>query len=171
MLSWLLPILGWGSFGLAIVIGLALDMLGLFGNWIILGAVGIAWAATDFAHFTGWALGVMLVLAILGEVLEMGLAGYGAKKFGGGKGSIVAALVGCLVGAVVGSAIFPIVGTLIGACFGAFLCAALYEYLQQEKEVRDALWTGVGAAIGKVGGLMAKLLCGLAMLALAAFTF
>jgi uncharacterized protein YqgC (DUF456 family) len=99
------------------------------------------------------------------------LAGYGAKKFGGGKGSIIAALVGCLVGAVLGSPIFPIVGTLLGACFGAFFCAALYEYLQQEKEVRAALWTGVGAALGKVGGVMAKLLCGVGMLAVAAATF
>jgi hypothetical protein len=47
----------------------------------------------------------------------------------------------------------------------------LYEFLQQEKEVRAALWTGLGATLGKVGGLFAKLLCGLAMLIVAAITF
>lgn len=171
MMDTALAILGWSAFGLAVLVGLALDVVGLFGNWIILGVVIIAWVLTGFTHF-GWiGIGAMLVLAILGEVLETAAAGYGASKFGGSKGSIVAALVGCLGGAVLGTPVFPIVGTLAGACLGAFAAAALYEFIKHEKEAGEAMWTGLGAALGKVAGLFAKLLMGFAMLLAAALTY
>jgi len=166
-----LAILGWSAFALAIVVGLLLDLVGLFGNWVILGAVGCAWALTGFVHF-GWVgLLLMLVFAVLGEILETALAGYGARKFGGSKGAMVAALVGTLAGAILGTPLFPIIGTLIGACIGAFAGAAFYEYVQHEKGVEASIKTGVGAAVGKIGGLFAKLFCGFAMLAVAALTY
>ncbi|MDZ4861363.1 MAG: DUF456 domain-containing protein [Candidatus Hydrogenedentes bacterium] len=166
-----LSVSGWTVFGLAIVVGLLLDLLGLFGNWIILAAMVIAWIATGFEHF-GWiGIGGMLALAVIGEILEFLAAGYGAKKFGGGKGSMLAALAGCIGGAILGSPIFPIVGTLIGACIGAFAGAALWEYIKHEKETGDALWTGLGAALGKVAGLFIKTGAGFAMLLVAWFTY
>ncbi len=166
-----LAVFGWSAFGIAVAVGLALDMVGWFGNWIILGAVAVAWLATGMGHFGWLGLGGMLGLAGLGELLEFALAGYGAKKFGGSKGSMWAALAGCIVGAIVGTPWFPVVGTLLGACAGAFAFAALYEYIQQEKKGGAAVWVGVGAALGKVGGIFAKLLCGLAILAVAAMTW
>jgi uncharacterized protein YqgC (DUF456 family) len=153
-------------------VGLGLDLVGLFGNWIILAAVALAWVATDFDHFGIVGLGFMAGFAVLGEILETALAGYGARKFGGSKGSMVAALVGCLVGAVLGTGIpILIIGNLIGACLGAFGGAALYEYIKLEKKPGEAMWTGLGAALGKVGGVFAKLFCGMAMLAIAALTY
>lgn len=166
-----LSIIGWILFGLAILIGLALDLVGLFGNWIILGAVGTAAALSGFDHFGWWTLGILLVLAVLGEILETAASGLGAAKFGGNKGSIVASLVGCLAGAVLGTPIFPIVGTLIGACLGAFLGAFLYEYLKREQELGDAMRVGAGAALGKVAGLFLKTFVGVAMLIVSALTF
>lgn len=168
-----LAVLGWSAFGIAILIGLALDLLGLFGNWIILAAMVIAWIVLGFAPF-GWVgIGLMLALAVLGEILETVAAGFGAKKFGGSKGSMVAALVGCLGGAVLFTPIIPVplVGTLIGACIGAFVGAALWEYIRHEKKPGEALWTGLGAAIGKVAGLFAKTLVGFAMLVVAVLTY
>jgi uncharacterized protein len=164
---------GWSLFALAIVVGLALDMVGLFGNWIILGAAVIAWLVTGFTHFGVWSLVFMAGFAVLGEVLETAFAGYGAKKFGGSKGSIVAALVGCILGAIAGTPLIPIplIGSLIGACLGAFSGAALYEYIKMEKKAGEAMWTGLGAALGKVGGLFAKLFCGFAILAIVIFAF
>lgn len=167
----LAAISGWTLFGLAVTIGLLLDVVGLFGNWIILGAVGIAWAATRFEHFGIWSLVLLTLVAVAGEILEFLVAGVGARKFGGSRGAMVAALAGCVAGAMVGTPWFPIIGTLMGACAGAFLAAAFYEYVKHEKAPGEALWTGLGAALGKVGGLLAKLLCGLIMLAIAAFTF
>ncbi|MBI2426139.1 MAG: DUF456 domain-containing protein [Candidatus Hydrogenedentes bacterium] len=159
--------------GIVIIVALGLDLVGLFGNWIILGAMALVYFFSGFTML-GWvSLLIMLCLAIVGEVLETAFAGYGASKFGGSRGSIVAALVGCLVGAVAGTPLIPIplVGTLVGACLGAFGGAALYEYIQMEKSHSEALWTGLGAALGKIGGLFAKLFCGLLMLLVAALGY
>ncbi len=165
-----IAILVWTLFGLVVVCGLALDLVGLFGNWLILIAVMAVWLLPGFEHFGLWSVLALLGIAILGEILETVLAGYGARKFGGGKGASFAALVGCIVGAIVGTPWFPIIGTLLGGCAGAFAFAALYEYIQMEKSADKAAWTGLGATLGKVGGLVAKFLCGLAMLLVAALT-
>ncbi len=168
-----LTITGWSLFAVAVLVGLVLDLLGLFGNWIILGAVVIAWVATGFEHF-GWVgLLFMTGLAVMGEVLETAAAGYGAAKFGGGRGTIISALIGCFAGAVLFTPLIPVplIGTVIGACLGSFLAAALYEYIQMERQAHQALWTGFGAALGKVGGIFAKLLVGVIMLVIAAMTF
>lgn len=170
-LNVILAILGWSVFGLAILVGIGLDLLGLFGNWVILAAVVIAWIATGFTHF-GWVgIGIMFGIAVVGEILEFLAAGFGAKKFGGSKGSMWAALAGCLAGAILGSPLLPIIGTLIGACVGAFVAAALWEHLRHEKQPGEAMWTGFGAALGKVAGLFIKTSCGFGMLLVAALTF
>jgi len=164
VLSISLAVLGWTCFAIAVLVGLVLDFLGLFGNWIILAAVGIAAAVTGFDHFGGLTLVVLLGLAILGEVLEAAAAGVGAARYGGSRGAIVAALVGTIVGAIVGTPMLPLVGTVIGACVGAFALATLYEFLVREQEFRTASRTGFGAAAGKIAGLFAKTFCGFAML-------
>lgn len=166
-----LEIAGWSAFGLAIFVALLLDLVGLFGNWIILSAMLAVWFFKGFVPFGWLGLGLMLGLAVLGEILETWFAGYGARKFGGSKGAMVAALVGTIGGAILGSPVFPIVGTLLGAIAGAFVAAAIYEIIQHERSMKEAAWTGVGAAVGKVGGLFAKLFCGLGMLLVAFFTW
>jgi len=40
---------------IAFAAGLTLDVVGLFGNWVILGAAAIAWVVTGFAHWSWWA--------------------------------------------------------------------------------------------------------------------
>lgn len=160
----LLAILGWVCFAIAIVIGLLLDVVGLFGNWIILGAFAIAFVATDFEIFSWATLGVLLIIAIIGEVAETAAAGYGAAKFGGSKGSMIAAIVGTIGGAILGTPILPILGTILGAAIGAFVAAALYEYLKHGKTLDASSRVGLGAAFGKVLGLFAKTLAGFAML-------
>ena len=166
-----LAIVGWIAFGLAIGIGLVLDLFGLFGNWIILLALGALWVLTDFIHFGYWAAAGFVALAALGEILEMLCAAFGAKRYGGSRGGMAAALVGCLLGAAAGSPLFPVLGTLLGAFAGAFAGAAIYEHLENERTPREAVRVGVGAAIGKMGGLIAKLACGIAMLLLAVLTY
>ena len=59
-MSLALAIAGWAVFGLLVVVGLALDAVGLFGNWVILAAVAAAWIATGFSHFGFGGLAVML---------------------------------------------------------------------------------------------------------------
>lgn len=166
-----LSVVGWFLFGLAIVGGLALNFIGLFGNWVILGAIAAVWVFTGKEHFGLWAMAGLFVLALLGEVIELAAASYGAGRFGGSRGAMIAALVGCLIGAVVGTPWFPIVGTLAGACLGAFAAAAAYEYLIERRQPDAAIRVGAGAAIGKVLGMVAKILVGIAMLFAAAMTY
>lgn len=173
VMSYSLSIAAWSVFGFVILVGIALDLLGLFGNWVILAAMVAVWILLGFAPFGWLGIGLMLGIAVLGEVLETLAAGLGAKKFGGSKGSMFAALGGCLGGAVLFTPIIPIplIGTLIGACLGAFLGAALWEYLKHEKKPGEAMWTGLGAALGKVAGLFIKTIAGFGMLFVAAMTY
>lgn len=166
-----LEVLVWSVVGLVVVVSLGLNLLGLFGNWTILAAMAGVWLFYGMVPFGLWGLGGMVAFAVLGEVLETALAGYGASKFGGSKGSMVAALVGCILGAVAGTPLFPVVGTLIGAVAGAFAGAALYEFLQHDVGMNRSFWVGTGAALGKIGGILAKFTCGLVMLAIAWATF
>jgi len=170
-MSVVLAIVGWTFFALGIVAGLLLDLVGLFGNWVILGTAVAAWFCTGFHHFGIWTLLSITVLALLGEALEMIAAGYGAAKFGGGKGAMFASFVGCIAGAIVGTPWFPIVGTLLGACAGAFAGAAIYELLIVKKSAGDSIQTGIGAALGRIGGVVAKLVIGFAMLGVLALGY
>jgi hypothetical protein len=43
--------------------------------------------------------------------------------------------------------------------------------LKHDAGVEKSLWVGTGAALGKVGGMVAKFTCGLLMLAAAWFTW
>ena len=170
-MSLVLAVIGWTFFALGITAGLILDLVGLFGNWVILGATAAAWLCTGFHHFGVWSLLSLTVLAGLGDLLEMIAAGFGARKFGGGKGAIIASLVGCIAGAIVGTPWFPVVGTLIGACVGAFGGAALYELLIAGKTPGASIKTGVGAALGRSTGVVVKVAIGLAMLVVLAFNY
>lgn len=166
-----LEIVGWTLFGLAVLVGLMLDLVGLFGNWIILAAVTLAFVFSGFEYFSWPVLGVLLVIAILGEIIETAAAGFGAAKFGGSRGSMAAAIVGCILGAILGTPIFPLLGTIVGAAVGAFVGAGLYEYLQGQKSANDATQIGIGAALGKVAGLFAKTFAGFTMLFVAFLGF
>jgi uncharacterized protein YqgC (DUF456 family) len=175
-MSWIvtiLVILGWMVFGLVIILALLLDLFGLFGNWLILGAIAAAWAISGFDYFEGYTIPILAGLAVLGEILETVAAGLGAAKFGGGKGAIAASVIGCILGGIVATFVIPIplIGTLIGACGGAFLAATAYELTRREHGIEGSVRVGVGAALGKVGGLFAKTLTGFVMLGVATWNF
>ena len=170
-MSLFLVIVGWICFALAILVGLALDLVGLFGNWLILAALTAVWILSGFERFGPWSIVLFVSMACFGEAMEAVAAGLGAKKFGAGKGAIMAALAGCLAGTVVGTVLFPIFGTLAGGCLGAFIGAVTYQYVVKEKQAHEALRTGFGAALGRVAGTFAKLLIGLAMLLAAALMY
>lgn len=166
--------LGWGLAALFALLGLGcllLVVIGLPGTWLLLGiAFGIELAdgsltGGDGAVVTfGWGLLALGAgLALLGEGIEA-LAGAAGTKFGGGtKRGMVGAFLGGIAGAILLTPVLPIpvLGTLAGAMIGAFLGAFVGEATGPEAASRERnLRAALGAAIGKLGGTIAKLAIG-----------
>ena len=115
-----------------------IGLLGLPGNWLMLVATGIysLLVPTDETASVWWiAMGLLLVLAIVGEAVEMLASAHGVRKHGGSRRSavlsFVGAIAGAIFGAVFGTGIMPVIGSLVGALLlsaaGALLGAFLGE--------------------------------------------
>ena len=121
---------------------LALDLLGLPGNWLMVaGTLLVAWLEPQL--FSVWTLGAIVIVAATGEGLELLSGALGAWKGGAGRRGSVGALLGGLIGAIVGTFLIPIpmLGSLIGACAGACLGAWIFE-LNGGRDFRASLRAG-----------------------------
>ena len=149
------------------VVGLLFIPLGLPGLWVILlGILGYGYL-TDFQTMSVWFLGLMILLAILGEVFESWIGFRYAKKYGGSSRAGWGALVGGLVGAVMGVPI-PIIGSVIGGFVGAFVGAALFEYTRVKK-LEGSAKAGWGAVLGRAAAAAVKMGVGVVMVVAALF--
>ena len=144
---------------LLVVAGLLAVVLGLGGNFILLGlAVLVAWIG-EFEHL-GWPLLLFLLgLALLGEVVESVLGILVARGFGASRWGMIGTLVGGIGGAALGTAWLPLVGSLLGAVGGAFAGAFLGERLGG-KPTRQSLRAGAGALLGRGAAVFVKLFIG-----------
>ena len=151
---------------------LALDLLGLPGNWLMVaGTLLVAWLEPQL--FSVWTLVAIVIVAATGEGLELLSGALGAWKGGAGRRGSVGALLGGLIGAIVGTFLIPIpmLGSLIGACAGACLGAWIFE-LNGGRDFRASLRAGVGAGMGRAVGTVIKLAVGILLwliIAIAAF--
>lgn len=159
--------------------GLALNLLGLPGLWLmVIGHIAYGW-------LTGWTIvswqSILAVglLACLAELLEFLAGAAGSKSAGGSKRSVVGAVTGGIVGGIVFTPMIPIpiVGTVLGACIGAFAGAAILEASKQgaEPELRGEYFgrlgkVGWGAFKGRLYGTVLKTLVGVAMLVVMIWT-
>jgi uncharacterized protein YqgC (DUF456 family) len=157
---------------LANTVWLALDLVGLPGNWlIVIGTLVVAWLQPGMFGF--WTLVVAVALAAAGEALELFSGVWGAQRGGAGRRGSVGALLGGLIGAIVGTFVIPVpvFGSLIGACVGACLCAWILE-LQGGRDTWASLHAGIGAGLGRAVGTIIKLFVGVLLwliIAIAAF--
>lgn len=145
---------------------LFLLVIGLPGNWIILG-LALAWSLLSGASF-GWQFFVVpVLLAVLGEVAEFAAGHFGGKRFGGtGKGSI-GGIIGALVLGIMCAPIMFGLGALLGALAGGFLGSFIFEKLNG-METAKALRAAFGTMLGRFGGFLAKLGVGISLIALTA---
>jgi len=143
------------------VAGLALVALGLPGLWLIC-AVVLGFGLLTGFHAIGFVtIGIMVALALLGELLELWL-GFGlARRYGGSPRAGWGALLGGLVGAVVGVPV-PVVGSVIGAILGCFAGAMLFEYATT-RTPGTAVLAGWGALLGRVAASAVKVALGIVM--------
>lgn len=155
----------------AVVVGWMLTVASLPGTWLILVSAGLySWLSPDAGRWDIGlnTLGVLLALALLGEVLETVSAAAGVNKLGGSRRTALLAIVGSMIGAFFFTGLIPIpvVGTVVGACAGA-LGGAVFGELWKGRDVDHALRVGNAAMWGRLVGSLAKICIASAMAAVA----
>jgi hypothetical protein len=142
-----------------------LTLLGLGGNFVIVG-LGLVYALATGFDPVGWRLLLVLLgLALLGEGVESLLGLYYVARKGATRYGVVGAFLGGLAGAAVGSGIAPVIGTILGGFLGAYLGAVLGEYWR-ERNLEPSLRIGMHAFVGKTLASLFKVALAMAMLAL-----
>ncbi|MCP4759587.1 MAG: DUF456 domain-containing protein [Planctomycetes bacterium] len=167
--------LHWTMVGIFALLGagcLLLIVMQLPGTWLILTLglgvqlIDVAWIHGDDATAGWWGLGVGLVLAIVGEILEAVSGAAGAKVGGGTRRSMWGGFVGGVIGAILGTPLIPIpiLGTFIGAIVGAFAGAMVGEVTgSNARSVAGAIAPATGAAAGRAVGTVVKMATGVAV--------
>ena len=156
------------------LVWLALNLLGLPGNWLIVAStVAVAVVYWDAGMFSIWTLLAIFVLGVVGELVELLAGMMGSKTGGASRRGVWGALLGGVLGAILGTFLIPIpaLGSLIGACGGACLGAWGME-LAGGREMGPATKSAVGAGVGRFLGTLGKILIGVVMwliVAVAAF--
>jgi uncharacterized protein YqgC (DUF456 family) len=158
----ILSLLGFVLFHIALVAGLILIPIGLPGSWLILASSFILAALTGFEDITRSVILLLLALAIMGELIELLLGLFVAKRYGASRIGLWGAFFGGIFGGIFGMVIVPIAGGVIGAMVGAFLGAFTMECFN-EIRTEDRLRAGFGALIGRVIATTMKLGIGLVM--------
>ena len=104
------------------LVGWAVNVLGMPGNWLIVALAGgsyLLMSPLKSAHVALLALGAIVAVVILGELLELAASALGAGRLGASKRATALAVVGSIVGALVGLVAglvipIPIIGNVIG---------------------------------------------------------
>jgi len=160
--SWLGVLL----FAAAGVAGLILIPLGLPGLWlIVLGVIGYGWL-TGFQTVGVATIGIVVALAMAGELVEAWAGFKLARRHGGSSRAGWGAVIGGIAGAIVGVPV-PIVGSVIGAFVGAFAGAAAFEYAGA-RSLDGATRAGWGAVLGRAFGAAVKVALGLVIMVIGA---
>lgn len=145
----------WAGALLLIAAGFAGMVLpALPGPPLLLGGLFLAAWAEDFTPVGTGTLVVLSLLCVLALVLDFVAGALGAKRYGASG----AAVTGALVGAVVGIFLGPL-GLLIGPFAGAML-----GELATGRPWQQAGRAGVGATLGMLLGIVAKVVIGIVML-------
>ncbi len=155
---------------LAACVAWSTNFVTLPGNWVIVGLAGLfAWAFPAGANAPGlsWeTVGLMIVIAIGGEVIEFAAGAAGAARQGASRRAIALALAGTVVGSITGvimgvpvPVVGPLIGALLGGAGGAFAGAYLGE-MWKHGGSDQSVSVGWGAAVGRLLGTVGKLAIG-----------
>lgn len=142
------------------------------GTWVIVAA------AAGYGWFHGWErvgptlILILLGVAVVGELVELGVSVVAAKRAGASNRAGWGALIGGFVGMFVFSLPMPFVGTMFGALVGCFVGALIAE-LTIKQEFAHGTRVGTFAALGFVIGIVTKvalaMMMSVALLGVAAF--
>jgi uncharacterized protein len=150
-----------------------LTLLSLPGNWlmVMVTAIYAFFMPCDSRAGIGWPVVVaILIMAILGEVVELVSGAAGTAKAGGTRRGAVFALGGSLLGSILGVFVglpIPVVGPIFAALLFAGLGAmagAIFGEFSVGKDLTTSWQIGKAAFGGRLIGSLAKILLGAAML-------
>ena len=163
---------------IALATAACLNLVSLPGNWLIAVFSGLfAWLVrTESGQGISWSVvGLLVCLAILGELVETLAGSVGAVRRGASRRALMMSLVGSFAGSIAGAFIgvpIPIVGSAVSAllfgAIGAFVGAFLGERAEQ-RSLSERMSIGTAALVGRVLGTTGKLLIGVIMVVIPAF--
>ncbi len=151
---------------LAILANWLVQLVGLPGNWgIVVVAALYAWLVADGSRAAvSWqAVGLLIGLALVGELAEFLAGALGAAKAGGSRRGVALAIVGSLVGGVVGLFVgipIPVIGSLVSAIILGGVGAMIGAILGESWKGRDfdtSFEIGKAAFVGRLLGTAAKM--------------
>jgi uncharacterized protein YqgC (DUF456 family) len=145
-------------FAFALVASLFSNFFGVPGNLLIAVNSFIYGLVTNYSEYSFTFVLTLFAIFLLVEFLEYLLIIVSAKKYGASKWGIAGGLIGGIAGAISGAFVTPVLGAIIGSIIGVFVGATLLEFLKSYN-LRESVLAGVGAFIGKLGGLSIKI-CG-----------
>jgi hypothetical protein len=148
---------------------LALTLFGLPGNWLIVVAT-VVYAClkpTGSTAAIGWRpIVILVVIAALGEIVELSAATVGTAKAGGSRRGAALALVCSIVGAIIGMFVgipVPLMGSILGALLFAgvgALAGAIAGERWAGKDWGTSWRIGKAAFRGRLAGTLAKMSLG-----------
>lgn len=140
-------------------LALALNVVGLPGNWVLVATALVAVLIPQFGDLTWTYFLIVLGLALLGEAIESLLGLVVVAKKGGTRWGVVGSFLGGIAGAILGSAVIPPIGSVVFGLVGAFGGAVAGEYIR-EQNTDSALRVGFWAFVGRSLAIMGKVAAG-----------
>lgn len=148
-------------------VAMLLHLFGLPANWVAL-VCAILWFFLVPGNGLTWGVvGLLITLAVSGEILEMLLGLFWGRKYGASGKAGLAGMIGAFAGAIAGASFLFGIGAFPGAMAGAFAASLLAE-LVGGAPVRHAVVAAWGTMLGRFGGTVMKAAIGCAMIAIAA---
>jgi uncharacterized protein YqgC (DUF456 family) len=150
------------------IFGLVSIPFGLPGAAIILGSVLVYAIATRFNGGIGIPFFILLcIMTLLAETADNWLSAIGARRYGASTGSIWLSFVGGVAGAIfIGGPLTVLLGPLgpiAGGFIGTFAIVVAHE-LYLRKGWMEALKAGCGTLVGRMAGIILKVVIAAAMI-------
>ena len=138
---------------------LILTVLGLGGNWVLVGAALVVKLSGLGTMSWTW-FAAIVAIALVGEAVEALLGLVVVAKKGGTRWGVAGTFVGGVAGAILGAPIAPPLGSVAFGFVGAFVGGGAGEYLRNrrlDEALRVGFWSFVGRSMATLGKLAAGL--------------
>lgn len=155
-------------FAAVLLVSILSNFFSVPGNLLIAVNSFIYGLITDFAQYSFTFILTLFAIFLLVEFLEYLLIIVSARKYGASKWGITGSIIGGIGGAISGAFITPVLGAIIGSIVGVFLGATILEFIKSYN-IKESLLSGIGAFVGKLGGLSVKMCGAITMIIMIAY--